>query len=546
MKGCRRAYRNLLEGKPHLERYRNQRDFLGTQQAKLSEPDSCPPPIETALASSQYRLLSLPTHKYKANISHSHRETLRNLREDRSLVIRQADKGSGITVMDKADYVGRGRQHLADRSTYECIDLDYTVALTARINVVLKELLQQDIIPEETYAVLRRNPDEIKIQHLYFLVKVHKLPHELRPIVSGIRGPTEFISAFVDRILKPYLSSCPHVVSCSADVVRIVESQSFASSCVLTTIDVKAMYLRIPQEEGVRRVLDRIYSHQKKPSLPRPVLEELLAFILTDNFFEFAGHVYRQICGVAMGTRCAPSFANLFMAQLEDDLFDDRMRQGLPMPSLWLRFLDDILMIWEHHSAALQSLVTHINSLHQSIQFAITVGDTSVSFLDLTLFKGNRFSTLGILDIAPYSKPCHAHQYLHYSSSHPPHTFRGIVRGETVRLLRHSSNIRIFGNAAKLMLDRFQSRGYPLHLLRCWIADLPYSTRERLLYPACNRPIYNRLVWEVPVKTLFHPGISRRAIKSSLSSGDLPFSPLLCELPSKSLRSSLVRKEIKE
>lgn len=545
LKGCRKAYANLVDGKPHVETYRNQWDFLGAQQAKLFEPDHCPPPIETAIASTQYKLLTLSPHTYHVNISRSHREALRNLHEDHSLVIRQADKGAGVTVMDTTDYVRQGRQHLADNSTYERIDLDYTISLTARINVILKELLQQDLITEETYAVLRRNPDEIKTQRLYFIVKVHKQPYELRPIVSGVRGPTEFISAFVDRILKPYLSSCPHVVTCTSDVVKVVESQTFDRSCILTTIDVKSMYLRIPQEEGVRRVLDRIYSHEKQPTLPRSALEELLAFILVDNIFEFAGHVYRQICGVAMGTRCAPSFANLFMAQLEEDFLGDRMRQGLPMPSLWLRFLDDVLMIWEHQSVTMQPFVTHLNSLHPSIQFAITVGDTSVDFLDLKLFKGNRFSSLGMFDIAPYSKPSHTHQYLHYTSCHPPHTFRGIVRGETIRLLRHSSNVRIYGNAIKLMIERFVSRGYPLRLLHLWTSDLPYSARERLLHSTVNRSVHRRLVWEVPIKTIFHPGMSRRAIKSSVSSKDLPFSPLLVELPSKPVKTAVTNARIK-
>jgi len=542
LRGCRRAYQNLLQGKHHIETYRNQGNFLSIQQAKLSDPDQCPPPVETAMASTQHKLLTLSSRKFRSNISRSQRKALRRLQLDKDLIIRQADKGSGITILDKTQYVREGRRHLEDQSTYERIDFDYTTALTARINVFLKELLQQKSISEETYTILRRNPDEVRIQHIYFLVKVHKQPREVRPIVSGIRGPTEFISAFVDLVLKPYVSSCPHVISCSLDVVNCLETSTFAGSCILATIDVKTMYLRIPQEEGVQRVLDRIYSHPKPPPLQRQALEELLSFILADNFFEFAGHVYRQTCGVAMGTRCAPSFANLFMAQLEDEFFDERERLELPMPSLWLRFLDDVLMIWEHQLSALQTFTAQLDSLHPSIKFETTVGDGSVNFLDLRVFTGNRFSAQGILDIAPYSKPIDTHQYLHYTSSHPPHTFRGIVRGETVRLLRHSSNIRIYANAIKRMISRFSSRGYPLRLLHRWISDFPYSARERLLLSTVNRSVHRRLVWEVPIKTLFHPGISRRAIKSCLTSTNLPFSPLLSELPSKSLKTSLVRK----
>ena len=501
--------------------------------------------METALESTKCKLLELTPGKYKSNISRSERKALNKLSHDSSIVIRQADKGSGITILDSSQYVREGRQHLSDNTTYEQIDFDYTTALSARINITLKELYKQKFISEETYLTLRRNPDEVRIQQIYFLRKIHKHPHEIRPIVSGIRGPTEFVSAFVDQILKPYLSSCPHVVSCSIDVVQCLETQTFSHTCTLATVDVKAMYLRIPQEEGVRRVLDRIYSHPRAPPLPRGALEDLLAFILRDNFFEFAGHVYRQICGVAMGTRCAPSFANLFMAQLEDDFFSSRTSAGLPLPSLWLRYLDDVLVVWEHRVQDLHSFMTHLNSAHSSIHFTVVIGGDQVNFLDLKLFKGNRFSNCGILDVAPFSKPHCTHQYLHYTSCHPPHTFRGIVRGETVRLLRHSSNIRIFGNAIQLMMERFASRGYPRRLLRRWTSDLSYSARGRLLNLTVGCKTYRRLVWEVPIKTLYHPGLTRREIKRCLISSDLPFVPLLSQLPGKPTRSSLLRKRAK-
>ena len=45
-----------------------------------------------------------------------------------------------------------------------------------------------------------------------------------------------------------------------------------------------------------------------------------------------------------MGTRMAPSYANLFMGNLEHDFL-----QTQPLtPLLWIRFLDDILMLWAH------------------------------------------------------------------------------------------------------------------------------------------------------------------------------------------------------
>ena len=46
-------------------------------------------------------------------------------------------------------------------------------------------------------------------------------------------------------------------------------------------------------------------------------LVELAKLILENNFFEFDNNIYRQELGTAIGTRFAPSFANMFMSKLE-------------------------------------------------------------------------------------------------------------------------------------------------------------------------------------------------------------------------------------
>ena len=43
-----------------------------------------------------------------------------------------------------------------------------------------------------------------------------------------------------------------------------------------------------------------------------------------------------------MGTRMAPSYANLFLGKFERDALLNSPHQ----PYLWLRFIDDIFMIW--------------------------------------------------------------------------------------------------------------------------------------------------------------------------------------------------------
>ena len=64
--------------------------------------------------------------------------------------------------------------------------------------------------------------------------------------------------------------------------------------------------------------------------------------ILTMNNFKFNGEYYLQIQGMAMGTRMAPSYANIFMGKLETQL----LQYTTDRPSTWWRYIDDIFAIW--------------------------------------------------------------------------------------------------------------------------------------------------------------------------------------------------------
>ena len=64
---------------------------------------------------------------------------------------------------------------------------------------------------------------------------------------------------------------------------------------------------------------------------------------LKENYSELSSKIYHQKLGTAIGTKFAPSYANLFMARLEKRICENSGYH----PYLWLRFLDDIFCIWK-------------------------------------------------------------------------------------------------------------------------------------------------------------------------------------------------------
>ena len=55
-----------------------------------------------------------------------------------------------------------------------------------------------------------------------------------------------------------------------------------------------------------------------------------------------------------MGTRMAPAYANLFMGEFERKALKDYSDQ----PFFWLRYIDDILMVWTQGEEKLDNFIT--------------------------------------------------------------------------------------------------------------------------------------------------------------------------------------------
>ena len=70
---------------------------------------------------------------------------------------------------------------------------------------------------------------------------------------------------------------------------------------------------------------------------------------LTDNIFvQFGGHLFRQVIGIPVGTKCAPLLANLFLYSYENEFPDNMIRGGHTRLArsfnLCYRYTDDLIV----------------------------------------------------------------------------------------------------------------------------------------------------------------------------------------------------------
>ena len=117
-----------------------------------------------------------------------------------------------------------------------------------------------------------------------------------------------------------------------------------------------------------------------------------MSIVLKNNIFEFNGDYDLQLQGTAMGTKMAPSYANLFIGKMEPKLH----AQAPHHIQLWKRY---IFIIWMGSDEDLQQFMDKINTIHPTIKFTHECDDKELIFLDMTVYKGPNFHETGILDI---------------------------------------------------------------------------------------------------------------------------------------------------
>ena len=115
----------------------------------------------------------------------------------------------------------------------------------------------------------------------------------------------------------------------------------------------------IPNSEGLQTL--RYFFDQRTVKEPSSeTLLRLAELVLTLNCFSFAGNYYKQINGVAMGTKMGPNYANLFVGYVEHQFFN---QDDGPKPDLYGRYGRYTTASAQFHPAERNSIVLLLPSI---------------------------------------------------------------------------------------------------------------------------------------------------------------------------------------
>lgn len=422
----------------------------------------------------------LDRHKVKFNLTRAEVNALKRLRHNRDIILKKADKGGGIAVLDTELYLSKINTLLSDTNTYRPAPCDDTEAVKNEADQYINTLHSTGFLSSKQAKYLTKFKPRCPI--FYGLPKIHKTDIPLRPICSQIDGPTSKINELVDKYLFIAEKNIPFLLQDTTAYLLLLDKYKKVSpGTLLVTMDVTSLYTNIPHIEGTDWVCDfyeeTLSCWAEYCSVLQPVnknmLHELILFILMNCTFDFNGHKYTQLYGTTMGARFSVKFANIYMHMWLSKFVG--AYTGIK-PRFIARLIDDCFFLWTDGVELLNDFVCYLNNCHSTIKFEVLYSSVSVNFLDTVTYIID-----DTIHTRVYTKPTDKKQYLHFQSSHPRHTCTAIPYSQAIRYRRIIDEDYILHSELINLSNNFMARGYPLRLLNNTVDRVKTMSRESVL-----------------------------------------------------------------
>ena len=425
------------------------------------------------------------------NLTLLERTAIKELSEMSDIIIKKADKGNTLVVMDTEYY--RDKLILNDHlytETYRQVDVD----VDKRCVLELKSLMDRhrDCLTDKEYKYI--TSFDWRTSNFYGLPKIHKCksiidkvsnsnsryihmstPDDLkaRPVVAGPVSPTQHLSELLEKILKPLVCEQKSYIKDDWDFIRKFPTE-ITYPCHLYSCDISSLYTSIELDLGLSAL--SFWIERCRGLIPerftRDFIIESARFVLSNNFFMFNDLMWHQLFGTAMGTIFAPPYACLTMGYLEITKLYPQLTLMFSMEvckqieEAYKRYMDDGITPLPV-DVDINVFKGVLNNLHPGIVFTVeestkvNINGQSLqylNFLDINVIV----HASGKVQTDVYYKPTNNHDYLDFKSHHPNHTRNNIPYNLAKRIIVFCSD--------------FETEELRLSELKQWLLDCNYPS----------------------------------------------------------------------
>ena len=460
-----------------------------------------------------------PVDKSDFHMNKECADTARSLRNNNSIIISRPDKGGGIVILDRSDYINRMMTILSDNTKFVkrgAVDkYDRTEGLVRKIRKELTRLLEAKTITEEVHNFI--HPTGSQTPRLYGLPKTHKEDIPLRPVLCMVDAPQYKLSKWLISVLEPVLLKySEYTVKDSFQFVEKLHNVKHnLDRSFMCSYDVKSLFTNVPVLETLDICLNELYhSELPAPPIKESELRRLLLLATTDVEFNFDDTIYRQVDGVAMGSPLGPVLANIFMGFYECKLLRNA---SSTKPNAYFRYVDDTFCFFGCKEDA-NLFLLELSKLHPKLGFTCEEEtNNTLPFLDVLVER----STSGFLT-SVYRKKTFTGDYIAWKSFCPVKRKTNVIACLVNRAIKLCSDVKLSDELDRIR-EIFLNLGYPDRIIERTVervvsnisrAKIDDSEEER------KSPVYLRLPYLGPTSNRFAQAI-RRAVEDCYRSTQL-------------------------
>ena len=386
----------------------------------------------------------------KNNLSKKQIICIQTYYRTKPFIICNSDKNIGWVILKEDLYKKLANNHLdLNHNVYKKLSENPLEETINSICIILSDLNQKGHISNRLLKKLLPG-SKCVIGKFRILIKLHKEKFGIRPIINSINHPTSNLSYFIDLFLQPFVQNSESYIKDSQNLIQFCNSLNFSNSNFKYSCDFESLYTNINTNEAIDTITEYFSNIINNFDFDIIGFNTILKLVLTNNIFSFDKKFYLQKNGLAMGSKCGPTFANIYVYILEKKWL------SINRPIVYKRFIDDIFIISET-----EINISLFKSIFKNLNLNITTGK-KVQFLDLLISK-NEYQD--IIKFELYTKPTNTFQYLYFSSNHPKHIFNNIPKSLFIRLRRICSDYFDYLYFSRKLIIQLIKRGYDLSSL---------------------------------------------------------------------------------
>ena len=430
----------------------------------------------------------LPFSVFSPLFSKSDIKLLKYLSKDKDTIICKPDKGRGIVMLNKCDYIEKMQGILNDSSKFieikDVTPLISTLRAEGRLNAAVNKLKNNSVIDPALASKLTTSGSCPGV--MYGLPKVHKPGVPMRPILSASGTTAYNLSQYLVTLLSD-LTTNVFTIKNSYEFSTYINSIEDSSKYVMCSFDVESLFTNIPLDETIEIILANLFPNADSifHNFSRSDFKSLLNLATKSSTFLFDSRLYKQIDGVAMGTPCGPTLANTFLCYHEQNWLNNCPQEF--KPKIYRRYVDDTFLLFESIDQA-DKFLQYLNAQHPNIKFTKEMEmDGSLSFLDVLVAKDdNKFVT------SVFRKKTFTGLGMHFLSFEPLIYKINAMRTLIYRAYHLSSTYLKFHLEINFLHTFFHNNGFPSNLFFKFVKqflDKKYENKPKTLM-AQKMPVY--------------------------------------------------------